>query len=139
MKAYIDGLNSVRGQSVDIMMAVLDDLPQGIIVFEPGQILHLYVNIESRRCGVGSYLLKCAKERYPGKLIAAVPHAAVGAVCFFHKKGFGVEAWRTVEDGRRMLRLVSNVSPLVSYPEVDALAEYSENVPIFINSAGVCE
>lgn len=139
MKNYLEDLNSVREKPVDVVMAILDDLPQGLIVFEPGNILQVYVNVESRRCGVGTYLINCAKKRYPGKFITCIPNTAVEGISFFHKLGFAVEAWRTVGDGRRMLRLVSDVPPLVSYPEVDALAEYCENVPIFINSAGVCE
>lgn len=136
MREWIDDINSIRTNPVKVVMGVQDDVPLGIMVFEPGNVLSLYVLPDERRCGVGSELIKYAQGYSKDGKLSAQTHATnVAGICFLHTQGFTVGSWMTTEAGIRYLRMTNDVTVGHRPPEEKYLEHFVKNVPIFLSTA----
>lgn len=138
LRKWIEELNAIRETPVEIVMAVEDDNVMGIMVFEPGHLIYLFVPKEVRRSGVGTYLLKYLVNLSDRKVVhCKVAPTAIEAICFFHQLGWQIERWYIALDNRRYFRMTNAVphSPQTS-PEEEHLEQFVSNVPIFLSVAG---
>lgn len=136
LREWIDELNTIRAFPVSIVMAVEDDIPQGVMVYELGNVIYLYVKPSERRCGVGNALMKYAKGKTTTGILTAKVHSGnVPGICFLTTCGFTITSWLTGEDNIRYLRMTNAVDAVHTPPEEKYLDHFVRNVPVFITMA----
>jgi len=138
LRSWLEELNSIRETPVNVVMAVEDDNVMGVMVYEPGNLIYLFVPQAVRRCGVGRFLVNYLAQQSERKQVACrVSPDAVEAICFFHQLGWQIERWYIGLDNRRYFRM-TNSTPHSSHTpsEENHLAQFAANVPIFLSMAG---
>lgn len=138
LRTWIEELNSYREEPVNIVMAVEDDNVMGIMVYTPGNLIHLYVPVEARRCGAATFLVNYLVQQSERKAVwCKVLPSAVDAICFFHKLGWQIDRWYIAADSRRYFRMTNVVPHSPQIPsEEKHLESFVSSVPIFLSMAG---
>lgn len=137
LAAWIKDLNSIREEPVKVTLAVEDDIARGVMVWEPGNLIYMVVQKDSRRGGVGKYLLRYLEQHSDRRRIQCRVHPSnVAAICFFHQQGFQIERWYIADDSRKYFRMTNHsvTSSHTPSEEVD-LNTFVDNVPIFLSMA----
>ena len=137
-RGWLDEVNLDRREPVSVAMAVEDDLVHGIVAFDGGRILYLYVAKDSRLTGTGTYMLKYIRGLLTKETMwAAVDPNNVDAICFFHKSGWRIESWFIGLDEKRYLRMTNTTSQPLEVPQVErGMAAFVATVPIFVSVGG---
>ncbi|ANZ48664.1 acetyltransferase [Erwinia phage vB_EamM_ChrisDB] len=138
LRSWIEELNSIRTNPVNIVMAVEDDNVMGIMVWEPGHLIYLVVPEASRHCGAGTYLVNYLLQQSDKKTAwCKVLPSAVDAICFFHRMGWQITSWYTDHADRRYFRMTNAVPQASTIPsEEKQLETFASSVPIFLSMAG---
>lgn len=138
LRSWIEELNALRATPVNIAMAVEDDNVMGIMVWEPGHLVYLFVPESARLCGAGTFLVKYLLQQSEGKIAwCKVLPSAVDAICFFHKLGWQIQSWYTDAANRRYFRMTNAVPHSSQIPsEEKHLEAFATTVPIFLSMAG---
>lgn len=135
LTAFLADANSIRKEPLRVLMAVEDDIVHGMVIYEPGNIVYLYVVPESRRSGVARFLVKHVMAQSPEKkLTAIVDPNAVDAQCFFLQQGWRIENWFIGLDNKKYFRMTTMTTQPAQSPPVEVgLARFAKTVPIFIS------
>lgn len=137
LTAYLADLNSIRDEPVRVTMAVEDDIVHGVMVWEPGNLIYVFVSEHSRRQGVATYLLNYLKQNSDRKQVACRVHPAnISGLGFFSARGFQIDRWYIAQDSKRYFRMTNSyIVASHTPPEEGHLAEFIDNTPIFLSVA----
>lgn len=132
---FLADANSIRKEPLQVLMGVEDDIVHGMVIYEPGNIVYLYVVPESRRSGVARFLVKHVASQSPGKQMTAIVNPdAVDAQCFFLQNGWRIENWFKGLDDKWYFRMTTKATQPAQSPPVEVgLARFAKTVPIFIS------
>ncbi|QVW55112.1 hypothetical protein pEaSNUABM29_00068 [Erwinia phage pEa_SNUABM_29] len=137
LAAWIKDLNSIRDVPVKVTLAVEDDIARGVMVWEPGNLIYMVVQKDSRRGGVAKYMLRYLLTQSERKHVQCRVHPSnVAAICFFHQNGFQIDRWFIANDNQRYFRMTNHTLVPSHAPseEID-LTTFVDNVPIFLSMA----
>lgn len=134
---WVRDLNSIREEPIKLTMFVEDDIVRGIMAWEPGHLVYMVVPEESRRGGVGKFMLKYLQQNSDRKRVSCRVHPTnIPALGFFHQQGFQIDRWYIAADGQRYFRMTNyNVISSHTPSEEKLLTHYAESVPIFLSMA----
>lgn len=135
---YYQRVNADRKESLLIAAAVEDDLVRGLCIYSNDTVVHIQVDKDCRRSGIGSRLLEWSLSPITVKECAAyVDPENTASMCFFSQQNFVAKGWCTMMNGERRLKMVRGQNTFSETEQCYSSSnDFIVNFPIFISAEG---